>query len=159
MLVLKYSWTYCTLHTVDTFYPFHTVIRFVWFSAKYGTCTVVSINGTLFEDKMRSFNGECTNFSLNKCLIYTHVSASAKFSTNAHETDNSASIQTLNNGMGSDDLVSVTYLLCFVFKRRHWIKRLFRKEEEHSYRSKQESTALYNTAPKATLSLANIKVL
>jgi hypothetical protein len=35
---------------------------------------------------MRSFNGEFKNFSLNKCLIYTHDSASAKFSTNAHET-------------------------------------------------------------------------
>ncbi len=66
-----------------------TVIRFVWVSAKFGTCTVVSVNGTLVEDKMRRFKGECAHFSFNKCPIYTHDGASAKFSTNSHETDNS----------------------------------------------------------------------
>jgi hypothetical protein len=68
----------------------HTVIRFVSTSAKFGTCTVVSVNGTLIEDKMRRFQGECTHFSFNKCPIYTHDGASAKFSTNSHETDNNA---------------------------------------------------------------------
>jgi hypothetical protein len=37
---------------------------------------------TLVEDKMHSS-------SFNKCPIYTHDSASAKFNTNSHETDNS----------------------------------------------------------------------
>ncbi len=58
-------------------------------SAKFGTCTVVSVNGTLVEDKMRGFKGECAHFSFNKCPIYTHDSASDKFSTNSHKTDNS----------------------------------------------------------------------
>ncbi len=49
------------------------VIRFVWFSAKFGTGIVVSINGTLFEDKMRRFMGECAHFSFNKCLTLTTV--------------------------------------------------------------------------------------
>ncbi len=68
-----------------------TVIRFVWVSAKFGTCTVVSVNGTLVEDKMRRFKGEGAQFSFNKCPIDTHDGASAKFkfSTNSHETDNS----------------------------------------------------------------------
>ncbi len=47
----------------------------MWFSAKFGTCTVVSINGTLFEDKMLRFKGECAHFGFNKYLIYTHDGA------------------------------------------------------------------------------------
>jgi hypothetical protein len=35
------------------------------------------------------FMGECAHFSFNKCPIYTHDGASAKFSTNSHATDNS----------------------------------------------------------------------
>ncbi len=58
-------------------------------SAKFGTCTVVSVNGTLVEDKMLRFKGECGQFSFNKCLIYTHDGASATFSTNSREMDNS----------------------------------------------------------------------
>jgi hypothetical protein len=50
----------------------------------------VSVNGTLVEDKMRRFKGEYAHFSFNKCPIYTHDGAGAKFSTNSHETDNSA---------------------------------------------------------------------
>ena len=50
----------------------------------------MSVNGTLVEDKMRRFQGECAHFSFNKWLIYTHDGASAKFSTNSHETDNSS---------------------------------------------------------------------
>jgi hypothetical protein len=49
-------------------------------------------NGTLVEDKMRRFKSECAHFSFNKCPIYTHESASAKFSTSSHETDNSAAV-------------------------------------------------------------------
>ncbi len=67
----------------------HTVILLVWVSVKFGTCTVVSVNGTL-EDKMRRFKGECAHFRFNKCPIYTQDGASSKYSTNSHETDNSA---------------------------------------------------------------------
>ncbi len=38
---------------------------------------------------MRGFKGECAHFSCNKCPIYTLDGASAKFSTNSQETDNS----------------------------------------------------------------------
>jgi hypothetical protein len=68
----------------------HTVIRFLLVSAKFGTCTVVSVNGTLVEDKMRTFMGECAQFSFNKCPIYAHDGTSAKFSTNLQGMDNSA---------------------------------------------------------------------
>ncbi len=62
----------------------HTVTRFVWVSAKFGTYTVVSVNGTLIEDKLRRFKDEFSHFSLNKCPIYSHDGASDKFSTNSH---------------------------------------------------------------------------
>jgi hypothetical protein len=68
---------------------YYTVIRFVSTSAKFGTCTVVSVHRTLVEDKMHRFKGECAHFSFNKCPIYTHDGASAKFSTTSHETDTS----------------------------------------------------------------------
>ncbi len=67
----------------------YTVIRFLSVSAKFGTCTVVSVNGTQVEDKMRRFKGECAQFSFNRCSVYTHDGASAKSSTNSQETDNS----------------------------------------------------------------------
>jgi hypothetical protein len=50
----------------------------------------VRVNGTLVEDKMRRFKGECEHFRFNKCPIYTHDGAGAKFSTNSQEMDNSA---------------------------------------------------------------------
>ncbi len=68
----------------------HTVIHFLWVSAKFSTCTVMRVNGTLVEDKMRRFKGECEHFRFNKCPIYTHDGASAKFSTISQEMDNSA---------------------------------------------------------------------
>ncbi len=46
----------------------------------------MSANGTLAEDKMLIFKGECAHFSLYKRHIYTHDGASYKFSTNSHET-------------------------------------------------------------------------
>ncbi len=58
-------------------------------SAKFGTCTVVSVIGTLVEDKMLRFKDEYAHFSFSKCPIYTHDGASTKFSTNSQETDNS----------------------------------------------------------------------
>ncbi len=66
----------------------YTVIHFVWVIAKFGT--VVSLNVTLVEDKKRRFKGdESAHFSFNKYPIYTHDGASAKFSTNSCETDDS----------------------------------------------------------------------
>ncbi len=50
----------------------------------------MSVNGTLVEDKMRAFKGECAQFSFNKFPIYTHDDASAKFITNSQEKENSA---------------------------------------------------------------------
>jgi hypothetical protein len=58
--------------------------RVSYCSAKFGTCTVVSVNGTLVEDNMRWFKGECAHFSFNKYPIYTLNGASAKFSTKTH---------------------------------------------------------------------------
>ncbi len=49
----------------------------------------MSLYGTFAEDKNRGFKGECAHFSFNKCPIYTHDGASAKFSTNSQETDSS----------------------------------------------------------------------
>jgi hypothetical protein len=37
--------------------------------------------------KMCTLTLESTHFNFNKCPIYTHVGAIAKFSTNSHETD------------------------------------------------------------------------
>jgi hypothetical protein len=68
--------------------PYCTVIRFVWICAKFGTCNAVRLNGTLVEDKMRRFKGDCAHFSFNKSPIQTQDGASAKFSTNSHEKDN-----------------------------------------------------------------------
>ncbi len=56
----------------------------------------MSVNGTLVEDKTRRFKGECEHFSFNKCPIYTHDGASAKFSTNSQEMDNSVAGQKLD---------------------------------------------------------------
>jgi hypothetical protein len=39
---------------------------------------------------MCTFTLESTHLIFNKCPIYTHVGASAKFSTNSQETDYSA---------------------------------------------------------------------
>ncbi len=65
----------------------YTVIRFLWDGVKFGTCTFVSVNWTLVESKMCTFTFETKHFIFNKCPIYTHAGASAKFSTNSHETD------------------------------------------------------------------------
>ncbi len=41
---------------------------------------------------MRRFKGVDAHFSFNKWHVYTQYGASAKLSTNSHETDNSASV-------------------------------------------------------------------
>ncbi len=66
-------------------------------SAKFDTCTVVSVNGTLVEAKLCTFALESTHFIFNKCPIYTHDGASAKFSTNSHETDYSLQYYTFSS--------------------------------------------------------------
>jgi hypothetical protein len=52
----------------------------------------VSVNGSLVEDKIRRFKGECAHFSFNKCPIFAHDSASAKFRTISSETDNNVPV-------------------------------------------------------------------
>ncbi len=54
---------------------------------------VVCVNRTLVEDKMLTFKG--AQFNFNKCLIYTHDRASAKFRTNSNEMNNSVRVQVL----------------------------------------------------------------
>ncbi len=49
----------------------------------------MSVYGTLVEDKLRRFKGECAHLSFSKCHIYTYDGASVNFSTNSHENDNS----------------------------------------------------------------------
>ncbi len=82
----------------------YTVNRFVGVSAKFGTCTVVSVNG----NEMRWFKGECAHFSWNKCPIYTLDGAGAKFITNSHETDNSVRTRTSYLKMWSQLLLKLT---------------------------------------------------
>ncbi len=50
----------------------------------------MGVNGTFVEHKTRRFKGECAHFVFNKYPIYTHDGASAKFTTNSHDMDNSA---------------------------------------------------------------------
>jgi hypothetical protein len=50
----------------------------VLLSGKFGTCTVVSVNGTHVEDKIRRFKGECEHFSFSECPIYTHDGATVQ---------------------------------------------------------------------------------
>ncbi len=52
----------------------------------------MSVNGTLAEAKACTFTLESTHFIFNKCPIYTHDGASAKFSTNSLGMDYSAVI-------------------------------------------------------------------
>jgi hypothetical protein len=92
----------------------YTVIRFVWLSAKFGTCTVVIVNGTLVEDKMRRFNSECAHFSFNLRPIYTDDGASAKSNTNSHETDNSVRGE-MGVGAKLHDVFYSFLLTCSVF--------------------------------------------
>jgi hypothetical protein len=66
-----------TFKCMWTIYTFpgsvHKVIRFVLVSAKFGTCTVVSVNGTLVAAKMCTFTLESTHFIFNKCPLYSTV--------------------------------------------------------------------------------------
>jgi hypothetical protein len=69
----------------------YNVVHFVSVSAKFGTCTVVNVNGTLVEAKMCTAQCtvtlECTHFIFNKFPIYTRDSASTKLALVWDETD------------------------------------------------------------------------
>ncbi len=57
----------------------------------------MSVNGTLVDDKMCTFTLESTHF-IFRFPIYTHDDgASAKFSTNSHETDYSVCVYFFRN--------------------------------------------------------------
>ncbi len=57
-------------------------------SAKFGTCTVVGLNGTLFEATYNvHIHLEFPHFIFNKCPIYNHDGAIAKFSPCLDEPD------------------------------------------------------------------------
>jgi hypothetical protein len=49
-----------------TCFAINTVIRFVSTRAKFGICTVESLNGTLVEDEMRTCYSECEHFRLQQ---------------------------------------------------------------------------------------------
>ncbi len=71
----------------------HTVIRFVWVGAKFGTCTVESVNGALVPYKMCIFTLESAYFIFNKCattvqvpnLALTHTK---RFTVQGHQNTN-----------------------------------------------------------------------
>ncbi len=72
----------------------------------------MSVKGTQVEDKMRRFKGECAQFSFNRCPIYIKDGASAKFSTNSQETDNSVGSSELSLWVPQKKLKTV---YCFIF--------------------------------------------
>ncbi len=59
---------------------------------------------------MCRFKGECAHFSFNKCLIYNHDGASAKFSTNSQEIDNSV----CSGGGGGGLFTELVLILCSI---------------------------------------------
>jgi hypothetical protein len=61
---------------------------------------------------MRRFKGECAHFSFSKCHIYTHDGASANFSINSHETDNS--VADFANFTPAPDKYDQHYLFTFL---------------------------------------------
>jgi hypothetical protein len=50
------------------------------YSAKFGICTVVGLNGKLVEAKYTLGTLECAYFNFNKCTMKIHGDANAKFS-------------------------------------------------------------------------------
>ncbi len=53
---------------------------------KFGTCTVVGLNGLLVKAKMFTFTLEFPHF-IFKCPMYSHDGGNAKFSNSCDETD------------------------------------------------------------------------
>ncbi len=60
----------------------------------------MSVTGTLVEAKLCILTFESTHFIFNKCPIYTHDGASAKFSTNSHETGEAFAEQFVRRAQG-----------------------------------------------------------
>jgi hypothetical protein len=67
------------------FFVSYTVIRFVSLGAKFGSCTVMSVNETLVEAKMCTAHSPLNVGILSSTSapfsIYIHDGASARFST------------------------------------------------------------------------------
>jgi hypothetical protein len=72
------------LLTIALVMSLHTVISFVCISAKFGICTVISLNGKLFEAKIRTFR--CP-----KCVL---ASTSAPLKPTTEQMPNYALIET-----------------------------------------------------------------
>jgi hypothetical protein len=97
----------------------------------------VSVNRTLFEAKMCTFTLESRHFIFNKCPIYIHDGANAKFSTNSHETDYSVvmRIEKLPEN-GKSSLVELMcasqnvtgYTKCLLFIREVFILAIYIKK-------------------------------
>jgi hypothetical protein len=64
----------------------------------------MNVNGALAEDKICRFKGE-------KCPIYTHDGASAKFSTNSYETDYSVAGAALLQAMVNSSFGNIAFVL------------------------------------------------
>ncbi len=79
-------------------------------SAKFGTCTVVSVNGTPIEAKMWTFTLECAHVIFNKFPITTHDGASAKFSTSSDEMDYSVCKRAWCYGKMEDSQTKVLHI-------------------------------------------------
>ncbi len=94
--------------------------------AQLGTCTVVSVNRTLVKDKMRRFKGKCAHFSFNKGPIYTQDGASAKFSTNSLETDNTlrVTVQYILVFLAIGRFKCVTFLFVYFTCTVHWVQNI-----------------------------------
>ncbi len=65
----------------------------------------MGVDGTLVEEKMRRFEGECAHFGYNRCPLCTHDGAGAKFGTDSHETDNSAGNRNQFSDWGYHNLI------------------------------------------------------
>ncbi len=62
-------------------------------SAKFGTYTVMGLNGTLDEAEIFTFTLGYMHFIFNKCPIQDHDGANAKFTTTWDETDYSVPLR------------------------------------------------------------------
>jgi hypothetical protein len=96
----------------------------------------VSVNETLFEAKMCPFTLESKHFIFNKCPIYIHDDANAKFNTNSHETDYSVvmRIEKLPEMGKAPCLISC--LLARTFQVRQFLREVLVLTHVHNERHK-----------------------
>ncbi len=78
----------------------------------------MSVNGTLVEDKIRIFKGECAHLSSTSV---PHDGASDKFSTDPHETDNSVMFTTLDKQ--ADLYITIKQYFSFFIEMFYSLKR------------------------------------